>query len=602
MESEIMACVVTEASSSGSQEITVQELSSPGRLNPRPQLLLRKRKQLNSFVAPSNPYHLTHTYARRISRASEFPAKLDAVTQRVLSGKDHQIKQLQSDMRAAQNKICELLSENKLLQSLNKRNDVILNRFQNVEAELPTLLSHHNSEIKSLRERFQKLSIEHREQVREIRNKDAALQATKEQLVTLNKLVEDKGLKERQELARKLEEATDKISDLEQQHKTLSRQLILQKKSFKHQILREQKRYNDLQEELKIANMKISTLENKLKSKEKFITDHLTRKEFHQRQNFSSFKTLSLNSSDHKQKTSGSVIQKKAHASSICATPHTSILGIRENEDDELDSNLSFDQEPASSIMNHLTYTSSESDEDVSQIYKAVRPTSVPQLSLNKTVSTPWAVDSRTFSIRQTEYYGSQDNSLAHYSTPLNRQSTVIITPVPSSSDVHSKPVEDTSELDKDASEFAKNVRELVKNASDEGVKSNHVSDSGEPVIHISGEVDCVDNTPVQPKVEDVENTEENVSVDYPNEYDKPEAENNYSKEALLAALKAIDTQQNPEACNQIFPLAVVPDAVGIPDNHSDKKAELILELFGTQGSELTEVLSADGKSSVANS
>ncbi|XP_059484430.1 lebercilin [Neocloeon triangulifer] len=301
--------------------------------------LLKRRPQL----APSTPYLLSNKYALR--RAPNTAPKPDTVVQRILNVKEQRIKQLENEVGNLRRQLHDLTSENRTLKAQNQRNSAALSRFQDVEAELPTLLAGHTEEVRVLRQRCQKLAIESREQSRELRTKTVALHMARDQLTRLREVVEEKGLKERQLLQKQLDDSEGRVRELEEQLGTISRQLSLEQKSNRYHLAREQRKTKEALEELKKTEAKVEQLEGNARRKERTL-------------------------------------------------PASLLFGRRKQEP--------LKKQETESVVSHYSdlNLSSSDEEELTKLYQpAAEPPEVKRISLQ----THWAVDSRTFSVRQNE-------------------------------------------------------------------------------------------------------------------------------------------------------------------------------------------------------
>ncbi|CAB3379205.1 Hypothetical predicted protein [Cloeon dipterum] len=276
-------------------------------------------------------------YVQKLALRKAKPA--DSVVQRVLSAKEQRARQLENEVGALRRQLHQLSTENRLLHAQNKRHAAALGRFQDVEAELPTLLAGHADEVRALRQRCQRLAVESREQARELRTKTAALQLAREQVARLRGVLEDKGLVERQLLQKRLEEAEARVRELEQQLTEVSRRLELEQRSSRHHLAREQRRTREAQEELSKAELRIGQLESDVRRTQRTMP------------------------------TAAVLFARRGRAEKPTSKP---------DSDSEL----------------HLSSSSdgSEDDEELARLYE---PKQVASLQAQ------WAVDSRTFSLRQ---------------------------------------------------------------------------------------------------------------------------------------------------------------------------------------------------------
>ena len=132
---------------------------------------------------------------------------------RLLSAKQHAVKDLQSKLAATAQLSDDLKKENKLLRTLQVRLEKELEKYQNQEAELPQILVQHNEEVRTLKEQLKRsqgsLAL-HQNQLKDTQQK--LLQAS-ERNKKLEALVKKKGLLEREMLTYQLQEAQLAIAD-----------------------------------------------------------------------------------------------------------------------------------------------------------------------------------------------------------------------------------------------------------------------------------------------------------------------------------------------------------------------------------------------------
>ena len=132
---------------------------------------------------------------------------------RLLSAKQHAVKDLQSKLAATAQLSDDLKKENKLLKTLQVRQEKELEKYQNQEAELPQILVQHNEEVRTLKEQLKRsqgsLAL-HQNQLKDTQQK--LLQAS-ERNKKLEALVKKKGLLEREMLTYQLQEAQLAIAD-----------------------------------------------------------------------------------------------------------------------------------------------------------------------------------------------------------------------------------------------------------------------------------------------------------------------------------------------------------------------------------------------------
>ncbi|XP_036623476.1 LOW QUALITY PROTEIN: lebercilin [Trichosurus vulpecula] len=194
---------------------------------------------------------------------------IDLLTKRVLSARLLKINELQNEVTELQVKLDELLKENKALKRLQYRQEKALNKFEDTENEISQLIVRHNNEIKVLKERLRKSQEKERATDKKVKDTECELYKTKCSLKKLKKLSESKHLPEREDLAKKLVLAENKLDDTEKKIKELSKNLELNASSYQRQLHAEKKRAHDAQDENKILQRELQRLYQKLREKER---------------------------------------------------------------------------------------------------------------------------------------------------------------------------------------------------------------------------------------------------------------------------------------------------------------------------------------------
>ncbi|XP_003215743.1 lebercilin isoform X2 [Anolis carolinensis] len=225
-------------------------------------------KQIASKYAPSKRGIRWGLRSQSLNRDS--PAKdISLVTKRVLSARLMKINELRNELTELHVKLDELQKENRALKRLQYRHEKALHKFEDTENEIAQLLARHNEDMRILRERLRKS--QEREQVTEkkLRTSEEELYKVKGTLQKLRRLAEDRHLPERDELAKKLTLAENRLDDSEKRIKDLEKNLDLSNSSFQRQLHSEKKKLCEAQEENKVLQEEVQRLNQKLKEKEK---------------------------------------------------------------------------------------------------------------------------------------------------------------------------------------------------------------------------------------------------------------------------------------------------------------------------------------------
>ncbi|XP_059838345.1 lebercilin isoform X1 [Hypanus sabinus] len=207
----------------------------------------------------------------RTQRLNKEPVSkdIDLVTKRMLSARLLKINELRNEVTELQGKLEDLQKENKILKRLQYRQEKALSKFEDTENEISMLISRHNNEVRILRERLRKSQEKERAMEKQLKDTEEELHRTKNSLLKLKKLSEDKHLIERDELAQKLAKAEIKMENSERRIKDLQRNLELTNNSFLRQVTSERKKAQEAQEDIRNLQEEIQRLGQKLKEKEK---------------------------------------------------------------------------------------------------------------------------------------------------------------------------------------------------------------------------------------------------------------------------------------------------------------------------------------------
>lgn len=147
------------------------------------------------------------------------PKDLDLVTKRLLSARLLKISELKNGLAELQLRTDELQRENRLLKQLQLRHEKALHRYSDTESEISQLISRHNNETHTLRERLRRSQEKERLAERRAAETDTQLQRCRDHLHRLQKLADDQHLGERDELTRKLAHAQVKAQESERRVK-----------------------------------------------------------------------------------------------------------------------------------------------------------------------------------------------------------------------------------------------------------------------------------------------------------------------------------------------------------------------------------------------
>ncbi|XP_060542148.1 lebercilin-like protein [Pantherophis guttatus] len=187
------------------------------------------------------------------------------MTCRLLSARDHQIKELKNEVAVLQNKLETFITENKMLKHLQSQHLKTITKYENAEINLPDLLATQSNEVQTLRTHLRKSQEEERRASQKLRDVEAQLSKTRDALRALQKLCKNKKLEEREELQRKLTSLTQKLEARDKKTQDLEKQLSLNTASFRHQLAVEKKKTIEAQSMTANLHVEIESLKLKLK-------------------------------------------------------------------------------------------------------------------------------------------------------------------------------------------------------------------------------------------------------------------------------------------------------------------------------------------------
>ncbi|XP_076398263.1 uncharacterized protein LOC100881552 isoform X2 [Megachile rotundata] len=193
----------------------------------------------------------------------------NSIEQRVLSAKMLRIKELQNQLADAHYQLNELNNENKLLKSLQKRQDSALKRYEGTNAELPRIINSHHEELRVLQIKYKKLKTVQKETRDLLKEKENELQQLQCQNKHLLQLSKDRNLEEREKLQLQVSDLNHRIQQQQETIQTLHRKLILESKSLKHQLRIEVTKRKETQKNLDETIEKLRSLENFLDNRER---------------------------------------------------------------------------------------------------------------------------------------------------------------------------------------------------------------------------------------------------------------------------------------------------------------------------------------------
>ncbi|XP_051840729.1 lebercilin-like protein isoform X1 [Antechinus flavipes] len=216
-----------------------------------------------------SPEKLQNWNTALTSQISIITQKRDAMAHRIMSARLHKIKELKNELADIHRKLEATVLENQLLKRLQFRHLKAIGKYENSQNNLPQLMAKHHSEVKNLRQLLRKSQEKERNVSRKLRDTDSELLKTKDSLLTLQKLSEDKSLAEREELTQKLSALSTKMEANDKRIQSLERQLRLNSSAFSRQLAAENRKTITAKNTSKNLQMEVKCLQQKLKEKDR---------------------------------------------------------------------------------------------------------------------------------------------------------------------------------------------------------------------------------------------------------------------------------------------------------------------------------------------
>ncbi|XP_026519718.1 lebercilin-like protein [Notechis scutatus] len=191
---------------------------------------------------------------------------------RLLSARDHKIKELKNEAAVLQNKLKTFTTENKILKRLQSRHLKAISKYENAEINLPDLLATRSSEVQTMRAHLRTSQEEERRASKKLRDVQAQFLKTTDSLRALQKLSGDKKLEEREQLQFKLTSLTQKLEACDKKTQDLEKQLSSNTVSFRHQLSVEKKKIIEAQSIRANLQVEVKSLKLKLQEKQRELS------------------------------------------------------------------------------------------------------------------------------------------------------------------------------------------------------------------------------------------------------------------------------------------------------------------------------------------
>ncbi|XP_049866582.1 lebercilin-like protein [Pectinophora gossypiella] len=283
------------------------------------------------------------------------------VAQRVLSAKAHRVKQLQNQLADAHYHLQELSNENRVLRAMQKKQEIALQRYENSNAELPSVLNSHNEEMRIQQTKYKQLKSQFKEVSQKLKERDMQYQQLKDEHTHLLELSRDRNLLEREKLQQQVTELTTKVQAQNETIAMLQRRIVLEAKNFKHQLQNEINKHKDTRHDLDMAISNADKLSTIIEMKEKMISTAACR---NIKSPTKTASTVNVTRPVSKSKSGNDIVSSRAMTSSNderserSAFSNVSLSRLCENSRN-ITSALSHDEETSSSIEPRSRYVRS---------------------------------------------------------------------------------------------------------------------------------------------------------------------------------------------------------------------------------------------------
>ncbi|KAG9486245.1 hypothetical protein GDO78_009026 [Eleutherodactylus coqui] len=191
------------------------------------------------------------------------------ITRRILSAQVHNIKVLKDELCEVQRSLGDVKCQNRLLTRLQRRHLKALQKYEGSEGSVHHLITQHSNEVGALRENLRAAQRSERGLSLRLKTAEGELLKTKDNLLRLQRLAEDKNLKEREELSKKLSRLSVKMELQSSKEKVLEKQLHLTTRFYNRQLALESKKTSEARGTARRLQDQILLLQQTVKKKER---------------------------------------------------------------------------------------------------------------------------------------------------------------------------------------------------------------------------------------------------------------------------------------------------------------------------------------------
>lgn len=191
----------------------------------------------------------------------------------VLDAKQRRISEIEDQLFDTKLQYETIRRENKTLKSLQKKQEIELDKMKSQENDLPRLISHHVDEQRVLRTRLKRAKVAERDLEEKVRDNNNALQQMESSLVRLKTLVQNRDLGGRAKLAKQLSQKEKDLQNALIKINKLDRLIELSEGSFSRQLLNEKTKHRSTLDKLCQVEDDYENTKQKLKRKERELND-----------------------------------------------------------------------------------------------------------------------------------------------------------------------------------------------------------------------------------------------------------------------------------------------------------------------------------------
>ncbi|XP_050431153.1 lebercilin-like [Adelges cooleyi] len=164
------------------------------------------------------------------------------------------IKQLENEINESRMQCQGLITENRLLKTMEKRQEHALSLYEGAQAKLPQMIKSFSEDIRMLKSQLKQMKSAYKELENRYRSQSTELLIVQKQHKHLLDLSKNKHLTGRDKLSKQLADAQNTLLQQEKKIENLMKKLELQSKTHQHQISSELNKNRDLHVELKRLN------------------------------------------------------------------------------------------------------------------------------------------------------------------------------------------------------------------------------------------------------------------------------------------------------------------------------------------------------------